>query len=69
MINILFIIYSIQAIQMALSNPQLSVELLNSIVDLILETGNFSVEQENFNFDICNLDQKTVGKIETVLQL
>ena len=54
---------------MALSNPQLSVELLNSIVDLILETGNFSVEQENFNFDICNLDQKTVGKIETVLQL
>lgn len=54
---------------MALSNPHLSVQLLNSVIDLILETGNFSVEQENFNFDICNLDQHTVGKIEMVLQL
>ena len=48
---------------------QVSVSLLNAVVDVILETGNFSVEQDNFNFDICNLDKATVGRIETVLNI
>jgi len=59
----------LQAIQIAISNPQVSVSLLNAVVDVILETGNFSVEQDNFNFDICNLDKATVGRIETVLNI
>lgn len=59
----------LQAINMALASPHTDVNLLNSVVDLILETGNFSTDQENFQFDICNLDQGTVGKIETVLEL
>lgn len=52
-----------------MSNPQVSVSVLNAVVDVILETGNFSVDQSNFNFDICNLDHVTVSKIETVLSL
>jgi len=59
----------LQTINMALSNPHTAVSLLNSVVELILETGNFSTEQENFQFDICNLDQGTIGKIEAVLEL
>jgi len=54
---------------MALMNPHTAVSLLNTVVELILETGNFSTEQENFQFDICNLDQGTVAKIEAVLDL
>lgn len=59
----------LQAINTALASPHTDVHLLNSVVDLILETGNFSTDQENFQFDICNLDQGTIGKIETVLEL
>ena len=54
---------------MVMINPHTAVSLLNSVVDLILETGNFSTEQENFQFDICNLDQGTIAKIEAVLEL
>jgi len=59
----------LQAINMVMMNPHTAVSLLNSVVDLILETGNFSTEQENFQFDICNLDQGTIAKIEAVLEL
>lgn len=59
----------LQTINMALMNPHTAVSLLNTVVELILETGNFSTEQENFQFDICNLDQGTVAKIEAVLEL
>lgn len=59
----------LQAINLALASPHTPVSLLNSAVELILETGNFSTDQENFQFDICNLDQGTIGKIETVLEL
>ena len=52
-----------------MSSPHLSVQILNSVVDVILETGNFSVEDEQFHFDVCNLDQITVAKIENVLKL
>ena len=40
---------------------------MDAVVDVILETGNFSLDKENFNFDICNLDPATVAKIESVL--
>ena len=56
-------------ISKTLSNPRTAASLLNSVVDLILETGNFATDKENFNFDICNLDQGTIGKIEEVLEL
>ena len=59
----------LQSIQIAINNPQMSATVLNAVVELILETGNFSVEQNNFNFDICNLDQGTVAKIESVLKM
>lgn len=58
----------LQAIQIAINNPATSGQVLNSIVETILETGNFSLDQDNFNFDICNLDPVTVGKIESVLK-
>jgi len=59
----------LQVISKTLSNPRTAASLLNSVVDLILETGNFATDKENFNFDICNLDQGTIGKIEEVLEL
>merc|ERR1719356_649641 len=55
----------LQAIQVAINNPATSGQALTSIVEAILETGNFSLDQDNFNFDICNLDPVTVGKIES----
>jgi len=59
----------LKTISMVLSDPHTTVTMLNSVVDLILETGNFSADHENFQFDICNLDQGTIGKIEAVLEL
>jgi len=59
----------LQAINMAINSPCTAVALLNSVVELILETGNFSTDQEHFQFDICNLDQGTISKIETILEL
>ena len=58
----------LQVIQCVINDPDTSGRLLNDVVDLILETGNFSTEHEAFQFDICNLDLGTVGKIETILQ-
>ncbi len=52
-----------------INNPTTTSAVLNLVVDLILETGNFITTNECFTFDICNLDQRTVGKIETVLDL
>ena len=40
---------------------------MDAVVDVILETGNFSLDKENFNFDLSNLDPATVAKIESVL--
>lgn len=57
----------LRLIQAAIHNPKTSVEVLNTVVDLILETGNFITENEQFVFDVCNLDVATVTKIETVM--
>ena len=61
------IFFSFQALQIALNNPATSGMTMDAVVDVILETGNFSLDKENFNFDICNLDPATVAKIESVL--
>ena len=42
---------------------------MDAMVEVVLETGNFSLDKENFNFDICNLDMATVAKIESVLSV
>ena len=36
-----------------------TINILNAVVDIIIETGNFSLEQEQFHFDICNFDSVT----------
>lgn len=41
--------------------------LLSKVVDLIKETGKFAIEDNMFNFDLCNLDKQTVQKLRTCL--
>jgi len=57
----------LQKINAAINNPQTGQDQLNQIVDLILETGNFSTSAESFNFDICNLEKSVVQQIGEVL--
>jgi len=57
----------LQTINAAINDPQTGQDQLNQIVDLILETGNFSTNTESFNFDICNLEKSVVQQIGEVL--
>lgn len=59
----------LQALHIALNNPATSGMTMDAVVEVVLETGNFSLDKENFNFDICNLDMATVAKIESVLSV
>ena len=50
-----------QVIQNKINSPNTAINILNAVVDIIIETGNFSLEQEQFNFDICeNLKAKLI---------
>merc|ERR1712059_127666 len=57
----------LEVIQAAIHSPKTSTDVLNAVVDLILETGNFVTTNDNFVFDICNLDPGTVVKIEIAM--
>jgi len=57
----------LQTINAAINDPHTGQDQLNQIVDLILETGNFSTSAESFNFDICNLENSVVQQIGEVL--
>ena len=57
-----------QVIQNKINSPHTAINILNAVVDIIIETGNFSLEQEQFNFDICNFDNVTVSRIEKILK-
>merc|ERR1711974_286436 len=57
----------LQTINAAINDPHTGQDQLNQIVDLILETGNFSTSAESFNFDICNLEKSVVQQIGDVL--
>jgi len=59
----------LQAISAAISSPLTDQVILNSIVDIILETGNFAVRGDSFDFDLCNLDKQSVNKISVFLKL
>ena len=41
--------------------------LLRRVVELIQETGKFKIDDNMFNFDLCNLDRNTVQKLQTCL--
>ena len=41
-----------QVIQNKINSANTAINILNAVVDIIIETGNFSLEQEQFNFDI-----------------
>lgn len=62
-------IAKLEAISSAIADPHTGQEQLNSIVDIIMETGNFSTSSESFDFDICNLERSVVQQIESVLGL
>merc|ERR1712018_1031995 len=53
----------LQTINAAINDPNTGQDQLNQIVDLILETGNFSTSPDRFNFDICNLEKSVVHQI------
>merc|ERR1712013_848000 len=57
----------LQTINAAINDPNTGQDQLNQIVDLILETGNFSTSPDRFNFDICNLEKSVVHQIAEVL--
>merc|ERR1719320_767801 len=56
----------LQTINAAINDPNTGQDQLNQIVDLILETGNFSTSPDRFNFDICNLEKSVVHQIAEV---
>ena len=69
--NISFIITKhliLQVIHNKINSPNTAINILNAVVDIIIETGNFSLDQEQFNFDICNFDSVTVSRIEKILK-
>ncbi len=41
--------------------------LLCRVVELIEETGQYKIDDNMFNFDLCNLDRHTVQKLQTCL--
>merc|ERR1712012_202198 len=57
----------LQTINAAINDPNTGQDQLNQIVDLTLETGNFSTSPDRFNFDICNLEKSVVHQIAEVL--
>ena len=57
-----------QVLHNKINSPHTAINVLNAVVDIIIETGNFSLEQEQINFDICNFDSVTVGRIEKILK-
>ena len=57
------------AINEAINDPHTHQDQLDQIVDLVLETGNFSDSSGSFNFDICNLEKSVVHQIAEVLGL
>ena len=57
------------AINEAINDPHRDQDQLDQIVDLVLETGNFSDSSGSFNFDICNLEKSVVHQIAEVLGL
>jgi len=59
----------LQAIAAAISSPHTEEEVLNSIVDVILDTGNFVTTDDSFDFDLCNLDKQSVNRISGFLKL
>lgn len=59
----------LQAIAAAISDPRADPETLNTIVNIILETGNFGTSNDSFNFDLCNLDKQSIQKISISLKL
>jgi len=59
----------LQAIASAISSPHTQEEVLNSIVDVILDTGNFVTTSNSFDFDLCNLDKQSVNRISDFLKL
>ena len=57
----------LQTINAAINDPHRDQDQLDQIVDLILDTGNFSTSSGSFNFDICNLEKSVVLQIAEVL--